>query len=158
MRDYILLYINGRRYKIKGKEAFLTCSEYLRTELHLTGTKIVCAEGDCGACTVLWGPPFQPINSCIQFVYSLDASHIITVEGIRGEDEIHPIQEAMIKNFGAQCGYCTPGFICALAGLFEGKNKITEKKIRNALTGNLCRCTGYVKIIASVKAAAEMAS
>lgn len=147
MRDYILLYINGKRHEIRGRDAFLPCSEYLRYQQRLTGTKIVCAEGDCGACTVLWGPPFRPINSCIQFIYLWDASHIITVEGISKDDQLNPIQQAMIDHFGAQCGFCTPGFICAMAGLFEEKKEITEKKIRNALTGNLCRCTGYKPII-----------
>lgn len=158
-RDYIALYINGKKHKVKGLEAFMPLANYLRYSKQLTGTKIVCAEGDCGACTVLCARQkngdekltFRTINACISAVYLLDGCHIVTVEGLKDGDEFHAVQEAMVKNHGAQCGYCTPGFICALAQLNEDSQitgkPITEQKAKNYLTGNLCRCTGYKPII-----------
>lgn len=164
MRSTVLLYINGKRHLIKGDAATQTLSEYLRSTCRLTGTKIVCAEGDCGACTVLHGtlPPqnraasklsFNAINSCIKPLYLLDCSHIITIEGVEKNGELHPIQQAMVDSHGSQCGFCTPGFVMALAGFFETKRIATEKRIKNCLTGNLCRCTGYQGII---KAACQL--
>lgn len=158
-RDYILLYINGKRHEVRSEDAFMPLSDYLRYHECLTGTKVVCAEGDCGACTVLVtrviksNKNFQleAMNSCISALYLLDGCHIVTVEGLQDKDNLHPVQSAMIENFGAQCGYCTPGFVCAMAQLAEDaleyKFEITEKKARNYLTGNLCRCTGYKGIL-----------
>lgn len=159
MRDSICFTINGKRYEVKGDKAFLTLSDYLRYEQALPGTKVVCAEGDCGACTVLVASVrdqkngklvYRSINSCISFLYCLDLHSIITVEGIESE-ELHPVQESMRKNHGAQCGYCTPGFICAMAGmtdqLIREKKPLETKRSMNYLTGNLCRCTGYEPII-----------
>jgi xanthine dehydrogenase small subunit len=154
MRNIIELFVNGERHTVQGAEAFMTLSDYLRYQRGLTGTKVVCAEGDCGACTVmvsrLQGAEFshyQSINSCIAFMWQLDRSHVITVEGLKG----HPVQESMVKEHGAQCGYCTPGFICAMAGMTDEAKRegftLTEKKVKNYLTGNLCRCTGYDSII-----------
>lgn len=135
-------------------------SDFLRYERGLTGTKVVCAEGDCGACTVLsasvhdckegrWN--FKPVNSCIMPVFSLDGCFLVTVEGLKMAEKLHPVQTAMLDHFGSQCGYCTPGFICAMTALAEDcvekKIPITEKRSKNAMTGNLCRCTGYEPII-----------
>lgn len=160
MRDYILLYVNGSRHIIRGEDAFLSLSDYLRYKLRLTGTKVVCAEGDCGACTIMQGSiheqsngklNYKHINSCISFVNILDCSHIITVEGLKNGDELHPVQEAFVNFQGGQCGFCTPGFVCAMTATFENRmtcNKpIDEKKLINGLSGNLCRCTGYEPII-----------
>jgi xanthine dehydrogenase small subunit len=159
MRESICFYINGKRHEVKGDQVFMTLSDYLRYESALPGTKVVCAEGDCGACTVLVGSVrdqkngklvYRSINSCISFLYCLDLHSIITVEGVEDE-ELHPVQESMRENHGAQCGYCTPGFICAMAGmtdtLIREKKEITAKRSMNYLTGNLCRCTGYEPII-----------
>ncbi|CBW27631.1 putative xanthine dehydrogenase [Halobacteriovorax marinus SJ] len=160
MRDYISIYINGEPRQIKGDHAFMTLSDYLRYERGLVGTKVVCAEGDCGACTVLIGNArslkdgdfeYVPVNSCISFMHILDGCHIVTVEGLKNGDELNEVQKSMVDNHGAQCGFCTPGFVCALnagaeASASSGK-KFTEKKVKNALTGNLCRCTGYKSII-----------
>lgn len=147
-------YINGKFYAVSGEQAFLTVAEFLRYEAGLTGTKIVCAEGDCGACTVLVAQSsgvFQSINSCILPVYQLDGSQIVTVEGIGSSDNLHPTQAAMVEHHGSQCGYCTPGFICSMTSLFDESKKtakeITKKRASNFLTGNLCRCTGYEPII-----------
>lgn len=158
MRDSVVVYINGERNEIKGDDAFMSVANYLRYKKGLTGTKIVCSEGDCGACTVLFSrylcgsmTDYKSVNSCISFMYLLDKCSIICVEGLEQKDMLHPIQESMVDCHGAQCGYCTPGFICAMASLAEDSNlkkeAITEKKVKNYTTGNLCRCTGYDAII-----------
>lgn len=155
--------INDQLIVIEGEKAFMPLGNFLRNEEMLTGTKIVCAEGDCGACTVLLakdvGPDgklsFKAVNSCILPLYLIDGAQVVTVEGIgksSGMDvELHEVQAKMVDCNGAQCGYCTPGFICAMAGMaekFKSENKtITEKNAKNYLTGNLCRCTGYQPII-----------
>lgn len=159
-RQTIITTINEQRLEIAGENAFMPLANYLRQETSLTGTKIVCAEGDCGACTILLGNEigedgkliFKAVNSCILPLYLIDGAQVITVEGLKLSDtELHPIQQSMVDCQGAQCGYCTPGFICAMAGMaekFKGENKtITEKKAKNYLTGNLCRCTGYKPIL-----------
>ncbi len=154
MRDFVLLHVNGVPHRIGGARAFQTVSRFLREDQRATGTKIVCEEGDCGACTVLIGRRengglrYKAVNSCIQFVFQLDCAHIVTVEGLSPAGELTPVQEAMVRCHGAQCGYCTPGFIMAMAGMCE--ENATDA--RRALTGNLCRCTGYESII---KAASE---
>ena len=154
MRDFVLVHVNGVPHRIGGARAFQTLSRFLREDQRATGTKIVCEEGDCGACTVLIGRRedgelrYRAVNSCIQFVFQLDCTHVVTVEGLTRNGELTPVQEAMIRCHGAQCGYCTPGFIMAMAGMCE----TGETDARRALTGNLCRCTGYESII---NAAAE---
>lgn len=153
-RDYILLTINGKIHKIQGEKAFLPFSSWLRYEQGLTGTKIVCAEGDCGACTVLFQrttEKFQSLNSCISTTFLMDMCHVISIEGLVKNNHLSEIQQSMIKHFGAQCGFCTPGFVMSLTHLYENNmkitGKITEQKVKNHLTGNLCRCTGYQPII-----------
>lgn len=153
MRDYLLFYINGRQHRISGADTFTPLSTYLRYEQGATGTKVVCAEGDCGACTVMLGRlagqdiEYKPVNSCIQFLHQVDCSHIITVEGLKQEGELHPVQAAMVNHHGAQCGYCTPGIVVAMCALFDCKRPADPQDIKDALTGNLCRCTGYESII-----------
>jgi xanthine dehydrogenase small subunit len=153
VRSHILLHINGVPCHIEGERAFLTLSRYLRYDERLTGTKIVCEEGDCGACTVLVGRKengalkYRPVNSCILFLFQLDCASVITVEGLSRGSELSPVQEAMVRCHGAQCGYCTPGFVMALAGVHECTGKPSVDNIRKGITGNLCRCTGYEPII-----------
>jgi xanthine dehydrogenase small subunit len=155
MLDHVLTYVNGRRYEVRGREAFLSLSDYLRRLLSLTGTKIVCSEGDCGSCTVLIGRPaadgsrlgYRPVDSCIQFMFQLDGTHVVTVEGLGGERDPSAVQQAMIEHHGSQCGFCTPGFVVAMTGLLEERDKLDETSMRCGLTGNLCRCTGYVPIL-----------
>ncbi len=151
MRDHILIHINGKPHRIDGDAAFDTLANYLRQDIAATGTKIVCEEGDCGACTVLTrraaNDDYRPVNSCILNLAQLDGSSIVTVEGLREEKSLHPVQEAMVQCHGAQCGYCTPGFVVAMAGMFEVCDRVNEKQVRDGLTGNLCRCTGYEPII-----------
>ncbi|MEA2336926.1 MAG: xanthine dehydrogenase small subunit [Thermoanaerobaculia bacterium] len=150
MRDHILIHINGREHRIAGDAAFQTLANYLRQDVAATGTKIVCEEGDCGACTVLTRrsakDDYRPVNSCILNLAQLDGTSIVTVEGLR-ENALHPVQTAMVHCHGAQCGYCTPGFVVAMAGMFETCDRVNEKQVRDGLTGNLCRCTGYEPII-----------
>jgi xanthine dehydrogenase small subunit len=155
MDNSIKLNVNGKHYQVEGEDAFMPLADFIRYRVHLTGTKIVCAEGDCGACTILVARPgekrYQSINSCIGFVFQFHGSSIITVEGLQEKSELHPIQESMRKFHGSQCGYCTPGIICSLAQLTEDavqdNFEITKQKTKNYLTGNLCRCTGYEPIL-----------
>ena len=163
-RDHLLFYLNGERRRVAGPAVFGTLTEYLRDDLRLVGTKVVCAEGDCGACSVLVGRPrgdrleYRPIDACIAFLHQLDASHVVTVEGLARGGRLHPVQQAMIDGYGSQCGFCTPGIVMALAGLFEERSasgadgSLSDAQVRQALTGNLCRCTGYWQILESVAA------
>lgn len=167
-RNYILFYLNGIRQEITGDQAGLMLADFLRYHAHLTGTKIVCAEGDCGACTVLRLLPnpkdanknmYLPINSCITTVAQMDGSSLVTVEGLTNpvaleKERFTPVQKAMMTCHGSQCGFCTPGFVMALTGLVEKnlqssplKAKLEPSETKNSLTGNLCRCTGYKPII-----------
>src|ERR1044071_8222989 len=106
MRDHILIYINGRRHEVRGERAFVSLSTFLREHLHLTGTKIVCSEGDCGSCTILLGRAengtvgYRPVCSCIQFLFQLDCTHIVTIEGLKYGGRLNPIQESMVRNHG----------------------------------------------------------
>lgn len=154
MRNFVLLYINGQPCRITGETAFLSLANYLRYERQATGTKIVCEEGDCGACSILLGRVengqlvYQPVNSCIQFLYQLDCTHIITVEGLRLDGRLNPVQEAMVDEHGAQCGYCTPGFVVTMCSLLDQKSAPAScQELKDGLTGNLCRCTGYEPIL-----------
>ena len=154
MRNEVLFFVNGVLQRAGGGAVFQTLSRFLRYDQRATGTKIVCEEGDCGACTVLIGRRsgdglrYQPVNSCIQFLFQLDGTHVVTVEGLSTRG-LTPLQESMVRCHGAQCGYCTPGFIMAMAALYEPprKERIGQADVRAALTGNLCRCTGYEPII-----------
>ena len=154
MRDYLIFYVNGIRHQISGEHGFQSLSDYLRSDLGLVGTKVVCAEGDCGSCTVLIGRVrnselhYEGIDSCIQYLYQLDCAHVITVEGLKsGFQKMHPVQKAMVDAFGSQCGYCTPGFVMSLAAMLETQEALTRHSVQDGLTGNLCRCTGYEQII-----------
>ncbi len=163
-RDYVLLYINGKRHQVRGPLVFKSLAHFLREDLQLTGTKLVCEEGDCGSCTVLMArlyqddrsghkkPAYKPINACIMPMRLADLTSIVTVEGLstiddRGQRCLSPVQEALVKHHGSQCGFCTPGFVCAITGLYESKTSPTIQEIKNSCTGNLCRCTGYEGII-----------
>lgn len=161
MRNKIIFYLNGIRKEVKDELAGMMLAEYLRYDQGLTGTKIVCAEGDCGACSVLRYFPhikgvdtrnYQPINSCITLVAQLDGSSLVTIEALKDKDRLHETQRAMVECHGSQCGFCTPGFVMALAGMVEEKlskkeNSINTQEAKNCMTGNLCRCTGYLPII-----------
>ncbi|MGZ7081327.1 MAG: xanthine dehydrogenase small subunit, partial [Thermoanaerobaculia bacterium] len=151
MRDHVIFHINGREHRAGGARVFTTLSRYLRYDACATGTKIVCEEGDCGACTVLIrraaDADFQPVNSCILALAQLDGASIVTVEGLKEGENLSRVQQAMVNCHGAQCGYCTPGFVVAMTALFERSDRVDEHATERGLTGNLCRCTGYEPII-----------
>ena len=127
--------------------------DVLREELRLTGTKEGCGEGECGACSVMIDG--QIVNSCLVPVAQVEGASIQTIEGIASEDQLHKVQQAFIECGGAQCGICTPGMVLAAVNLLEREPNPTEADIRNGLAGNLCRCTGYMKIFESVVRACQ---
>jgi aerobic-type carbon monoxide dehydrogenase small subunit (CoxS/CutS family) len=127
--------------------------DVLRNDLHLTGTKEGCGEGECGACTVLLDG--RPVNSCLVLALQADGCDITTIEGIADGPRLHPIQEAFVEQGGVQCGFCTPGFIMSAYALLRDNPAPTDDEILAALEGNLCRCTGYAKILAAVRLAAQ---
>jgi len=122
--------------------------DVLREELHLTGTKEGCGEGECGACTVVLDG--RIVNSCLVPVAQVNGSEITTIEGVAHQDQLHAVQQAFIDHGGAQCGICTPGMVLAAVDLLNRNPQPSEADIRNGLAGNLCRCTGYMKIFESV--------
>lgn len=161
MRNHVIFSLNGDRREADASHAQMMVADYLRLRAGLPGTKIVCAEGDCGACTVLVARSgeraFAPINACIYRVAQLDGCVAVTVDALAVEKSLHPVQQAMLGCHGSQCGYCTPGFVMAITGLVEKRlaeeriaDPIEEQAAKNALTGNLCRCTGYRPILEAV--------
>ena len=150
MKQLIKLRVNGIEEEIMV-EPWWTLSTVLRDELHLTGTKVSCGVGDCGTCTVLVDG--KAIKSCIYPVMKAKAKDVLTIEGISGKDgDLHPLQQAFLDHFAIQCGYCTPGMIMMAKALLDDNPDATEEEIKEGLSGNLCRCTGYVKIIEAVAA------
>lgn len=154
MRDFVRLQVNGVEHQVRGEQMFLPVTDFLRYTLGLTGTKVVCSEGDCGACSVVQlvanssgEIQAQPMKACLTIPALLDGAQLVTVEALQNAQHLHPVQEAMITHQGAQCGFCTPGIVCTLAALFDQKKSPDLKQVRNALTGNLCRCTGYEPIL-----------
>lgn len=152
MRKPISLKVNGtqRRLEVELSRFLL---EVLRDDLGLTGTKEGCSIGVCGACTVLLNG--QIVSSCLTLAVAADGAEIVTVEGISGNGELHPVQEEFVRKGALQCGFCTPGQIVAAKALLDENPHPTEEEIRDWMTGNLCRCTGYYKIIEAVAAAAQ---
>jgi len=142
------LTVNGRAVSVEAA-AGDTLLTVLRDHLRLTGTKEGCTEGECGACTVLLDG--LPVDSCIYPALAAEGREVLTVEGLAGEDgRLSPIQQAFVDNFSVQCGFCTPGFLMTLTALVAGDPSPSEERIREAISGNLCRCTGYSTIIDAV--------
>lgn len=146
--------VNGTRYE-RAVEPRLLLSDFLRHEIGLTGTHVGCEHGVCGACTILFDG--QPVRSCLMFAVQANGHEIRTVEGLApaGTDELHPIQQAFWEAHGLQCGFCTPGFLMTLAPFLEENPDPTEQEIREAISGNLCRCTGYQNIVKAAGLAAQ---
>ncbi|MFQ5854976.1 MAG: (2Fe-2S)-binding protein [Anaerolineae bacterium] len=150
----LVVNVNGIRHE-RTVEPRLLLSDFLRHELGLTGTHVGCEHGVCGACTILFDG--QPVRSCLMFAVQSNGHEIRTVESLAlaGMAELHPLQQAFWEAHGLQCGFCTPGFLMTLVPFLEENPDPTEQEIREAISGNLCRCTGYQNIVEAVKLAAE---
>jgi len=127
--------------------------DLLREKFNLTGTKEGCGVGECGACTVLVDG--KAINSCLMLAFQVDGCEVLTIEGIASENELHPLQKKFLEHGAVQCGFCTPGMVLSSYSLLEKKSNPTEEEIKDAIAGNLCRCTGYKQIIEAVKETAK---
>jgi carbon-monoxide dehydrogenase small subunit len=148
----ITLTVNGIQEQVEVPSS-MTLLTMLRERLGLTGAKNGCAAGECGACTVLMNG--EPVNSCLVLAVEAEGAEIVTVEGLSSEDGLDALQEAMIEVTGTQCGFCTPGVLISARALLDRNPSPSEDEIKDALRGNLCRCTGYVRIVESVKLAAK---
>jgi carbon-monoxide dehydrogenase small subunit len=146
------LKVNGQTYEVET-EPWRTLAEVLRDSLNLTGTKISCAEGHCGACTVIVNG--KAVNSCLMLIGEAQGKEILTIEGLSKPGELHPIQEAFVTHGAVQCGFCTPGLIMGTRAYLLENPDPSEEEIKKALSGHLCRCTGYVQVIEAVKSAAK---
>jgi carbon-monoxide dehydrogenase small subunit len=153
MNKTIQLTLNGKAISREVPNHRLLL-DLLRDEIGATGTKEGCGTGDCGACTVFLNG--KPVNSCLVLSGELDGADIVTIEGLKIGPEMHPIQKAFLQDGGAQCGYCTPGMLMMSKALLDENPAPSEEEIRFALSGNLCRCTGYAKIIQAVQDAATI--
>ena len=152
MKTVINLNVNGTIHEI-AVEPFWTLVDVLREELGLTGTKKGCGTGNCGACTILLQG--QPVSSCLLLAIDAKDKEITTIEGVSHNGKLHPLQEAFIEHGAFQCGYCTPGQILAAKALLDVNRQPTEEEVREALVGNLCRCTGYTRIVQAVMAVSK---
>ncbi len=148
----ITVTVNGTEHK-RSVEPRLLLSDFLRHELGLTGTHVGCEHGVCGACTVLFDG--QPVRSCLMFAVQAHGHQVTTVEALGTPENLHPIQEAFREAHGAQCGFCTPGILMTAVPFLEENPNPTEQEIREAIAGNLCRCTGYQHIVDAIRLAAE---
>jgi carbon-monoxide dehydrogenase small subunit len=151
----ITVTVNGTQYE-RLVEPRLLLSDFLRRDLDLTGTHVGCEHGVCGACTILFNG--QPARSCLMFAVQADKQEILTVEGLGTIDEMHPLQEAFREAHGVQCGFCTPGILTTLVPFLEENPNPSEGEIREAISGNICRCTGYQHIVDAVSLAAQKMS
>ncbi len=152
MKQELEFWVNNQPIKT-SVEPHLTLLEVLRDNLGLTGSKEGCSTGECGACTVLLDG--LPVASCLMLAVEAEGKEVTTVEGLAINGDLHPVQKAFVAHGGVQCGFCTPGMLMSSAALLARKRQPSEAEIREALAGNLCRCTGYDKIVRAVEAAAE---
>jgi len=146
----VTLRVNGEAYDLLTYP-HRTLLEVLREDLHLTGAKESCGEGACGTCTVLLDG--APVRSCLLLAIEAEGREVTTIEGLAAGGKLHPLQEAFVEHHAIQCGFCTPGMILTAKALLDAVPEPTEEEIRRALSGNICRCTGYAKIVDAVKAA-----
>jgi len=149
LKQQIQLKVNGEFHEVQVNP-WRTLSEVLREELELTGTKESCGKGDCGACTVLIDG--KPVLSCLTLAIEVQGKDILTIEGLAKGGELHPIQQAFVDHGAIQCGFCTPGMIMSAKALLDRNPTPTEDEIREGISGNLCRCTGYLKIVEAIQA------
>ena len=152
MKHKIYLTVNGELHELLV-EPYQTLVDVIRNELGLTGTKKGCDTGDCGSCTIILNG--HPVKSCLILGVEADGSDILTIEGLKKGEELHPIQKAFINHGAVQCGFCTPGMILSAKALLDSSPHPTEEEIEIAISGNLCRCTGYKKIIEAIVSASE---
>jgi len=145
--------VNGRDYSLEVRED-MRLLDFLREELKLTGTKEGCGEGECGACTVIIDG--KAVNSCLVLVPEIDGREVITVEGLERDGRLHPLQESFIEKGAVQCGFCTPGMLMSAKALLDGNADPSDEEIMEAIEGNLCRCTGYYKIVDAFEQAVRM--
>ena len=151
MKRTVRVAVNGRSYEEEAEPRQLL-SYFLRETIGLTGTHIGCVVGECGACTVLLDGKL--VKSCLIFAVQVHGREVTTIEGLAGDDALHPVQDSFVRNYGLQCGYCTPGMVMAAHYLLTRNPDPSEEEIREGLAGNLCMCTGYVQIVDAVKEAA----
>lgn len=152
MKKNVSIVVNGVSYE-RYIPSNMTLLKFLREELGLTGTKEGCGEGCCGACSVLLDG--RVINSCCYLAVEANGKDVLTIEGLAKNGELHPLQKAFVEAGAIQCGFCTPGIIMSSLALLNENSNPTEEEIRKAISGNLCRCTGYVRIVEAVKMAAQ---
>lgn len=152
MERIVTLNVNDEKYQVivRPRESLL---DVLRNKLNLTGTKKGCNEGDCGACTVIMDG--RTVNACLVLAVEAEGQKITTVEGLAQGSQLHPLQESFVRHGGFQCGFCTPGMLMSAKVLLDEIPDPTEEQIRKGISGNLCRCTGYAKIVESIKDAAQ---
>ena len=151
MKRVLSFTLNGDPIEVVCKDN-MTLLDLLRDKLGLTGTKKGCEQGECGACTIMLDG--KPVNSCCTLAVECEGRDVVTVEGIAKNGQLHPIQKQFIEKWALQCGYCTPGMIMSAKALLDVNPHPTELEIREAIEGNLCRCTGYAKIVEAIQAAA----
>ncbi len=149
-KEIITLTVNGESYEALVKPNS-TLLDVLRDQLELTGTKRGCDAGDCGSCTVIMDG--RPVNACLVLALKADGKEIITIEGLAEGTKLHPIQEAFVEYGAIQCGFCTPGMVLSAKALLDRNPKPSEEEIKIGIAGNLCRCTGYIKIVEAIQAA-----
>lgn len=154
MKKVLKFTLNGNKVTAEV-ESHKMLLEVLREQFELTGPKEGCGQGECGACTVLVNG--YNVDSCLYPAFEVDGKDVVTVEGLLGEgNKLHPLQKAFVENGGVQCGFCTPGMIMSSVALLKENKSPSEEDIKRAISGNLCRCTGYVQIVESIKKAGEM--
>lgn len=152
--EEIKLTINGKKQTLKIRQD-MRLLDLLRDDLKLLGTKEGCGEGECGACTVIMNG--QAVTSCLVMAFQADGSEIITIEGLQQEDgSLHPIQKAFLEEGATQCGFCTPGMILSAKALLDKNPSPTREEIKESISGNLCRCTGYNKIVGAIEKASKL--
>ncbi len=148
----INLTVNGKSHSATA-EPSTSLLDFLRDTLNFKGTKLCCNTGECGACTIIFNG--RPINSCVTLAADANGAEITTVEGLADGEKLHPVQQAFIDTGAVQCGYCTPGFIISVKALLDRSKHPTAEEIEEAVSGNICRCTGYAKIVDAIQLAAE---